>query len=396
MRPSVPDMVLQTNTTVHRHSQMRAMALCAVVAPLALLALLPPPTSATECGVLNDEPSVPIEVSAEAKGDTNLVQVNVLAMYTDDVVAKYGEAGASELAAQFMNQAQQEYLDSDTGVLLQTVGIVHVSVDATDSNISHDPRLLALRSQYQASLGILITTSIEGYCGLASVFSGSPMSWLGKVKDVCPQATAHEIGHLFGANHGKFDPASSAPAQCYQALYDGSDEGFGTIMCGGLDNPGFGWEKLRYFSDPSRTLDTGEALGDAECDNIGVIKTTRSAVADFKNSLPMLLGERFLIETTWRDFAGNTGVGTGVQLTSDSGYFWFFGESNIEVVVKTIDACSFNDRFWIFSGAMTNVQYTITVTDTLTGVTKEYSNPLGNRPRSITDTDAFATCSTTP
>ena len=46
----------------------------------------------------------------------------------------------------------------------------------------------------------------------------------------------------------------------------------------------------------------------------------------------------------------------------------------------------------MFANATTNVEFTVTVTDTDTGVSKEYFNPLGTPAQAITDTQAFATC----
>ena len=48
---------------------------------------------------------------------------------------------------------------------------------------------------------------------------------------------------------------------------------------------------------------------------------------------------RFRVEADWRNFAGTEGAATAVPLTEDSGLFWFFDESNIELMVKVIDAC---------------------------------------------------------
>ena len=47
-----------------------------------------------------------------------------------------------------------------------------------------------------------------------------------------------------------------------------------------------------------------------------------------------------------------------------------------------------NGRFWVFYGALSDVEYTITVTDTDTGVSRSYSNPQG-KLASVADTVAF-------
>ena len=97
---------------------------------------------------------------------------------------------------------------------------------------------------------------------------------------------------------------------------------------------------------------------------------------------------RFAVEAAWKDFGGHTGAGTAVPLTADTGYFWFFGPNNVEVVLKVLDGQPVNGRFWVFYGALSNVEYTLTVTDTITGHIRTYTNPSG-RFASIGDTQAF-------
>ena len=85
---------------------------------------------------------------------------------------------------------------------------------------------------------------------------------------------------------------------------------------------------------------------------------------------------------------GTSGHGTAKPITSDTGYFWFFDSANVELMVKVLDGRAVNGKFWVFYGALSNVQYTITVTDTQTGTVKTYSNPSGVMA-SVADTAAF-------
>ena len=107
-----------------------------------------------------------------------------------------------------------------------------------------------------------------------------------------------------------------------------------------------------------------------------------------------LNGGRFAVTATYRTSAGASGDGTGVALTSDSGYFWFFGPTNIEVVVKVLNACTQDPaRYWVFAAGLTNVEVTLTVTDTQAGgAPRVYTNPLNTPFQPIQDTSAFATC----
>jgi hypothetical protein len=76
------------------------------------------------------------------------------------------------------------------------------------------------------------------------------------------------------------------------------------------------------------------------------------------------------------------------DLTADTGYFWFFRDTNVEVVLKVLDGRPLNGKFWVFYGALSNVEYTLTVTDTETGAIKTYFNP-SRRFGSVGDTGAF-------
>jgi len=97
---------------------------------------------------------------------------------------------------------------------------------------------------------------------------------------------------------------------------------------------------------------------------------------------------RFSASVAWKDFQGRTGVGNAIPITADTGYFWFFSPANIELVIKVLDARPVNGKYWVFFGALSNVEYTLTVTDTVTRSQKQYVNPSGQFA-SVGDTKAF-------
>lgn len=105
-----------------------------------------------------------------------------------------------------------------------------------------------------------------------------------------------------------------------------------------------------------------------------------------------LAGGRFHVSVVWRDFFGNSGQGQAVTETADSGLFWFFAENNLEMLVKVLDGCGLNDRYWVFAAATTSVEYDLTVKDGETGAEKSWHNALGVASPAITDTGAFAVC----
>ncbi|HUP61444.1 MAG TPA: PPC domain-containing protein [Thermoanaerobaculia bacterium] len=105
-----------------------------------------------------------------------------------------------------------------------------------------------------------------------------------------------------------------------------------------------------------------------------------------------LNGGRFRVRATWTS-GSNSGNAGAVPLTTDTGFLWFFNNANVELVVKVLDACSLNSRFWVFAGGLTDVGVRLTITDTVAGVTKEYVNNGGQAFQPVQDTSAFATCS---
>lgn len=112
------------------------------------------------------------------------------------------------------------------------------------------------------------------------------------------------------------------------------------------------------------------------------------------NATTLCLGSnnRFRLTSTYRTPSGSTGSGMAVPLTTDTGYFWFFSQTNVEMVVKVLNGCGVNARYWLFAGGLTNVEVRLTVTDTLTGAVRTYLNPLNTPFQPIQDTGAFATC----
>ena len=104
---------------------------------------------------------------------------------------------------------------------------------------------------------------------------------------------------------------------------------------------------------------------------------TRNSPSDSKvgcvgSDTVLCLSGRFQVEATWQTTSGSSGVGHATNLTPESGYFWFFDASNVELVVKALDACEIGSGQWFFATGMTTVGVQLTVTDTFTGEVKIY------------------------
>ena len=117
--------------------------------------------------------------------------------------------------------------------------------------------------------------------------------------------------------------------------------------------------------------------------------STASCKADA--STACLNGGRFKVQVNWAASQLNppqSGEARAVPLTGDTGYFWFFSSNNVELMIKVVDGSKVNGHFWVFYGALSNIAYTINITDTATGASRTYANPQGTLA-SIADTAAF-------
>lgn len=146
-----------------------------------------------------------------------------------------------------------------------------------------------------------------------------------------------------------------------------------------------------YYSDGLHLNDDGYNVAAIE-----IVAPTKLALARVRPAACVpdtrtlcLAGGRFKVQVEWRTLVPQVGVGTAKPLTSDTGYFWFFNASNIELVIKVLDGRSINGHYWVFYGALSDVEYTITVTDSLTGRQRIYKNEQGTLA-SVGDIQAFA------
>lgn len=144
---------------------------------------------------------------------------------------------------------------------------------------------------------------------------------------------------------------------------------------------------LTADDDDSATSDPGAAL-DAALDtpvampfqrlDLEVPVDGKAGTCVATNTTLCLFDNRFEVKVDWRYGTDTTGVGRAVPGSDESGFFWFFDRSNIELVVKVLDGTAFNGNHWFFYGALSDVEYFISVRDTLTGAQNLYYNPPGN------------------
>jgi len=196
-----------------------------------------------------------------------------------------------------------------------------------------------------------------------------------------------------------FSPLSPTPGSAVQ--FNDSSAGSPLSWAWNFGDPSSGSANVSSLRNPTHYFVTGGnyTVSLTVSNAGGSTSTTRSVTVGSCGGAGTALclnGGRFRVTAAWRVASqGTSGNGNAVALTGDTGYFWFFTNNNVELVVKVVDGRAFNGRFWVFSGALSDVEYTLTVTDTVTGAVKTYTNPQGTLS-SFSDAGAFAPAEALP
>jgi hypothetical protein len=214
-------------------------------------------------------------------------------------------------------------------------------------------------------------------------------------------------GHVFPASHTAGSTQGAPPLGARLRLKAGKNisgyppevrkifqamKTYGLILAdNGTDMYITGAHDARWDNDVLNPAFASLTVDDFEVVQLGWKPSTTAPCAPGNTRL-CLGGSRFQVEAQWTLPNGDSGAGRAVPLTSDTGYFWFFDSTNVEMVIKVLNGCGASNRYWVFAGGLTDVRVRITVTDTLRGVTKQYTNPQGTAFQPIQDTGAFATC----
>jgi hypothetical protein len=224
----------------------------------------------------------------------------------------------------------------------------------------------------------------------------------GSCTSMMGSAILYDVWRVPAAPGDRFNVAFAGPSGCYLALAD-DDAGSMPYMAQNVTAPGsgsltgmfiggmMGFTVPASFSSGSMQIWVGRSPGVAHY-MLGAVKAIAPSAACTPSATAMCLdGGRFQVSAEWQNSSGQNGHGNAVPLTSDTGYFWFFSGSNVEMIAKVLDACTVNGHHWVFAGGLTNVAVTLNVRDTRTGTLKIYQNPEGTAFAPIQDTGAL-TC----
>jgi Metallo-peptidase family M12 len=245
----------------------------------------------------------------------------------------------------------------------------------------------AARKSVGADLVTLYVNKMTDACGIGYLMTEDGFSkefqpyGYSVVKRSCGALVlAHEIGHNMAANHDRPNAGNANIALFPFAFGHTVDGQFRTVMSYGTHCTGCTW--VEHFSNPNVSrngIPTGAA---GQTDNAQVLNATKGLTSSYqtvplqackkgKNNL-CLLKNRFRVELFWENQFNNTqGTGTAVPRSDAAGFFSFGDPSNLELMVKLLN---FGDVVKVFYGQLTNLKFSLIVTDTHTGASKVYEN----------------------
>jgi hypothetical protein len=151
--------------------------------------------------------------------------------------------------------------------------------------------------------------------------------------------------------------------------------------CGGIDQAGF--PKHAGGADDANALAESEkeqsptAFRQLPVYSQGLASSAASARSCGASADALcLIHGRFTVAVDWSNPGnGQNGHAHPVPLASDlTGGFYFTDPANLELLVKLVQ---FPDRIAFFYGTLSDLDYTITVSDRSSGATKTYHNPAG-------------------
>jgi hypothetical protein len=359
-------------------------------------------------------PDPQIEWDTQAK---DIPVIEVLAMVLPEAGAPEGVRPHLEAGVQHLNQV---LANSEVPGIVRLLGVIpappsqrYQPAEARDilAGLANDPEVKRLRDELGADLVTLIVPQdiFDPPTGGTAYTSNSPSLGYSamtiELLDGYPRLFSHELGHNLGLPHDLANASHGGPyaPQAYGhwgQFPDGTwfrDTMSYLAACPGgcsVEVPFFSNPDVTYRGVPMGIRGEREAATFLKSDAMRRVEAYRPSKAGDCVSTPTTLclgGARFRVEATW-DSGEAEGEGHAVALTADTGYFWFFTQANVEVIVKVLNGCGVNNRYWVFAGGLTNVGVTLTVTDTVKGTTETYTNAQGRAFAPIQDTGALATC----
>ncbi len=108
------------------------------------------------------------------------------------------------------------------------------------------------------------------------------------------------------------------------------------------------------------------------------------------NNVMCLADGRYRVQASFERGTQIRGMANAIDLSNESGLFWFFSPGNVETIVKVLDGCGVNGHRWVYTTGLTDLRVLVQIADTQTGETATYLNEGGGAFAPIQDTEALS------
>jgi len=285
---------------------------------------------------------------------------------------------------------------------------------------SDDVEVRLAREFYHADLVHVVVSDLDGFAGLATMYcGGDPNCGYGIIHQqaLVGGTLGHEIGHGLGLDHepayaGDHPELPDFNKSMYVCFgYDSPNNRKGIMSYG--TGPECGSTGLRMNKIPGEGVyEQGVEFWSHDARQVQVVEMFATSVANYQGEVetepcvpgPLTLcldsdngvgDRRFRVVLSFETIQGGGHEGFAeaqpVSGSTVSGLMTFFDPANLEALVKILNGCAVNNRFWLYFASLTNVGFAMTVTDTQLGTVKVYTNPDGTPAPPVQDVDAF-TC----
>lgn len=284
--------------------------------------------------------------------------------------------------------------------LLASLAAVTAQDDPIPASGTDEAMLVSFVEQVRGFVGQVTPFEALTPCYGGTVTCGQTVTGRVSVDSCATSSNVYAVGYLFNGSAGqRITLRASSPTFRMAILLVDGREGNSTLYTSVQATTTGGIAEVSNFSLPYTgpyfifvSPLTASTFGDYSL-TVSCISGGGGGGSCTPNATTLCLNNgRFRVTATFLTGAGQSGNAQAVTESGDTGMFWFFSSGNIEAIIKVVNGCTFNSRYWVFAGGLTNVGVVLTVTDTLNGTTKTYTNPINTAFQPIQDTAAFATC----